>query len=57
MRAGLHVDRAGGPMGDGRMRMNRIRATPHRGSFPRAFEAGDSSRGVGLLRDALRGVK
>lgn len=28
-----------------------------RGSFPRAFEAGDSSRDVGLLRDALRGVK
>ncbi len=28
-----------------------------RGSFPANLEAGDSSRGVGLLRDALRGVK
>lgn len=57
MRAGLHVDRAGAPMGEGWMRMNRIRATPRRGSSPRPSEAGDSSRDVGLLRDALRGVK
>jgi hypothetical protein len=57
MRAGLHVDRAVGPMGEGRMRMNRIRATPRRGSFPASLEAGDSSRNVGLLRGALRGVK
>ena len=28
-----------------------------RGSFPASLEAGDSSRDVGLLRDALRGVK
>lgn len=28
-----------------------------RGSFPASLEAGDSSRAVGLLRDALRGVK
>jgi hypothetical protein len=28
-----------------------------RGSFPASLEAGDSSRNVGLLRGALRGVK
>ncbi len=27
------------------------------GSFPASLEAGDSSRDVGLLRGALRGVK
>ncbi len=57
MRTGLHVDRAGGSVGGCQMRMHRIRTTPRRGSSPRPSEAGDSSRDVGLLRGALRGVK
>lgn len=57
MRTRLDGMRAGASIGGYQMRINRIYATPHRGSFPRAFEAGDSSRGVGLLRVALRGVK
>lgn len=57
MRAGLRVDRAGGAAGGCQLRMHRIRTTPRRGSSPRPSEAGNSSRSVGLLRDAIRGVK
>lgn len=57
MRAGLRVGRAGASGGGCQMRGIRIRAKAWSGSSPGSSEAGDSSRGVGLLRDALRGVK